>query len=121
MEENMTYEIFIRKCYPCDRFKHGANTDTWENLKTCEYDAKQVPLQKKYQEKFEKKLKDVRNYLVEAFDASFKRLNEHKASDNDVEQMEVLKGKVAEATNTTDLMNVIQEANEILKNNKITV
>lgn len=119
--ENLTYEYFIRKCFACKRFQHGANTDTWENLKTCEYDAKQAPLLQKYQEKFEKKLKNVQNYLVEAFDASFKRLNEHNASDNDIEQMRVLKERVAEAVNTTDLMTVIQEADKILINNNIII
>lgn len=30
--DNLTYEVFIRRCWNCERFKHGANTDTWERL-----------------------------------------------------------------------------------------
>ena len=68
MEENMTYEIFIRKCHPCDRFEHGANTDTWEYLKSCEYKANQAPPQKKDQKEFENTFKKVQKFLVvEAF------------------------------------------------------
>ena len=30
--DTTTYEFFITRCLNCERFEHGANTDTWQEL-----------------------------------------------------------------------------------------
>lgn len=38
--DNTTYEFFITRCWDCDRLKHGASADTWEELVGKHYNFK---------------------------------------------------------------------------------
>lgn len=67
---NLIYEIFIRRCWNCDRFKHGANTDTWERL-TIDYYHFQNPQPgdniTQLERTYFRKLSKVKGFLDKAF------------------------------------------------------
>jgi len=121
LNDSLTYEYFIRRCFGCKRFQNGANTDTWENLKSKEIYANMNFSAPNSQKEFEKKFNEVKSNVDQAFDASLKRLKDNNASETDIENVKNIKTNASLATNTTDLMNSIREANEILKNNNITL
>lgn len=68
--DNTTYEFFIRRCWNCDRFKHGANTDTWERL-TIDYwefkNPKPGANVARLETAYIKKLNEVQGFLDKAF------------------------------------------------------
>src|SRR5690606_1243907 len=67
--DNTTYEFFIRRCWDCDRFSHGANTDTWEDLLIKHHNLKNASVGtfKEAEKEFTKKLAQVKAYLDKAF------------------------------------------------------
>jgi len=67
--DNTTYEFFIRRCWSCERFKHGANTDTWEILLINHFNLKNSnSFDRKVAEKeYLKQLTLIKDYLNKAF------------------------------------------------------
>lgn len=82
--DNTTYEFFIRRCWDCERFKHGANTDTWEDLLIKNYNFKNSnDFNKKVLEKeYLKKLEQVKNFIDKAFNKLISKATKKKVNQN---------------------------------------
>ena len=67
--DNLTYEFFIRRCWQCERFKHGANTDTWDDLLSRYYNFKNGSRfsTEKLEKDYLQKLNHVKDYINKAY------------------------------------------------------
>lgn len=128
--ENLSYEYFIRRCWDCSRFKHGADTDLWDSLMGKEYDyllakkdyeAKQIEFRRnnllKKEQIFESQFCKIKGYIQIAFE---KVISSNKAKgNNDVyTKLLDLKNKSNEATTPKELITIIKEAFPLLNSIK---
>ncbi|PZR20757.1 MAG: hypothetical protein DI539_09825 [Flavobacterium psychrophilum] len=67
--DNMVYEIFIRRCWQCERFRHGADTDAWDTLliKQYTFENRNVGNFQSSEKEFLKKLEDIKGHLDKAY------------------------------------------------------
>lgn len=67
--DSITYEFFIRRCWDCERFKHGADTNTWEDLLIKHHNLENANVGnfQVTQKEFKKQLGEVKGHLDKAY------------------------------------------------------
>lgn len=81
--DNLTYEMFIRRAWNCDRFEHGADADTWEDLRRAQYEfesardaaSKNKKEIRKTKAAYEKKMKEVKKFICKSCERLIKKSN----------------------------------------------
>ena len=119
--DNTTYEFFIRRCWDCDRFKHGANTDTWEDLLIKHYDFKNANVGnfKICQKEFEKKLEQVKTYLVKAFNKLIANASKKKVSPEIITQLLEARSVVAESSEPKEIFDTLKTVFPLMNANNL--
>jgi hypothetical protein len=117
--DNTTYEFFIRRAWDCDRFKHGADTDTWEGL-TREFwnyqEAIGTDREIKCKRIFEKRLAEVKDYLNKAYD---KLLSNNAKNAVLADQIMALKGRANIAVKPADLFVTVRSSLDLIISNDL--
>lgn len=118
--DNMTYEIFIKRAWKCDRFKKGADTDIWNRLLTnnakynqhtgLEKDKEKLRLD--YNSQFDK----VKKYIDDAYNNLLKRDIQNNGSLN-VNQILDFKSLARDSATPEILFTILRNSIELM--NKI--
>lgn len=119
--DNTTYEFFIRRCWDCDRFKHGANTDTWEDLVIKHYNFKNANVGnfKFNQKEFEKKLEQVKGYLDKAYNKLIATANKKKVNPLAIEQLLALRAVVVASSEPKQIFDTLKMAFPLMNANDL--
>jgi hypothetical protein len=119
--DNTTYEFFIRRCWDCDRLKHGADTDTWEDLLIKHYNFKHsnVGNFKFHQKEFEKKLEKVKVYLDKAYNKLIVTANKKKTNPEVIEQLVESRTLVAALSEPKEIFDTIKRVFMLMNDNNL--
>jgi hypothetical protein len=119
--DNTTYEFFIRRCWDCDRFKHGANTDTWEDLLVKHYNFKNANVGnfKITQKEFEKKLEKVKGYLDKAYSKLISTATKKKVNPIVIEQLSKSRALVAALSEPKEIFDALKAVFPIMNDNNL--
>lgn len=117
----MTYEFFIRRCWDCDRFKHGGNTDIWEDLLVKHYNFKNANVGNFTitQKEFEKKLEQVKAYLDKAYNKLIATANKKKVNPLAIEQLLALRAVVAASSEPKEIFDTLKMAFPLMNANDL--
>lgn len=109
--DNTTYEFFIRRCWDCERLKHGANTDIWEDLLTKHYDLQKANVGNfiRTQKEFDKKLAQVKNYLDKAYNKLIVTANKKKINPETIALLSESRALVARSSAPREISDVLKE------------
>lgn len=120
--DNLTYEFFIRRCWNCERFRHGANTDTWERLIIDYYNFKNprpglnpVELERIYL----KNLSKVKEYLDKAFNKLNFIVVKKKLPQSVIDEISLQRASVAQSENPKEIFDCITAMTPILNEHDI--
>ncbi|MBL7869825.1 MAG: hypothetical protein JNM71_17580 [Flavobacterium lindanitolerans] len=119
--DNTTYEFFIRRCWDCDRFKHGADTDTWEDLLIKHYNFKHANVGnfKFNQKEFEKKLEKVKSYLDKAYNKLITTATKKKVNPDVIARLSESRAIVAASPEPKEIFDVLKTAFPIMNENNL--
>jgi len=119
--DNTTYEFFIRRCWDCDRLKHGADTDTWEDLLIKHYNFKHsnVGNFKFNQKEFEKKLEKVKDYLDKAYNKLIATATKKKINSEAIMQLSQSRSLVASSSEPIEIFDTIRKAFPLMNENNL--
>lgn len=119
--DNTTYEFFICRCWKCNRFEHGANTDTWEDLVGKHYSFKNATVGnfKSTEKEFVKKLEQVKGYLDKAYNKLIATANKKKVNQELIEQLSGSRTLVAGSSEPKDIFDALKAAFIIINNNNL--
>lgn len=120
--DNLTYEIFIRRCWNCERFKHGANTDTWERLTIDHYKFKNPgpglnPA--KLEQTFFKNLSKVKEYLDKAFNKLNSIVVKKKLPQSVIDEISAQRVSVAQSEDPQEIFDCLTAMTPILNEHDI--
>lgn len=121
MEENLTYEYFIRRCWHCDRFKHGANTDTWEDLVIKHYNLQHAHVGnfKVAQQEFNKKLVEVKSYINKAFDKLINNAGKSKLNAGIIEELLQSQKTIIKSVEPKEIIGILSTTFPIINNHNL--
>ncbi|AZA89662.1 Uncharacterised protein [Chryseobacterium nakagawai] len=117
MEDNLTYEFFIRRCWNCDRFKHGANTDDWERLTINHFNYKNPKpgvKEDQLERTYHKKLDEIKEHLDKAFNKLSSVLAKKKIPASVIDDIAKYKTQVADSTQPQEIMDCLNSTIPIL-------
>jgi hypothetical protein len=119
--DNTTYEFFIRRCWDCDRFKHGADTDTWEDFLIKHYNFKNANVGnfKFNQNEFEKKLEKVKGYMDKAYNKLISKAAKKKVNPAVIEQISESRMLVATLSEPKEIFDVLKAVFPIMNDNNL--
>lgn len=119
--DNITYEFFIRRCWDCERFKHGADTDMWEDLLIRYYHFKNsnVGNFKSTQQEFDKKLKKVKDYIDKAFNKLILKANKKKLDSIIIQEIIRLQTLVQNSSEPQEIFDNIKAVFPFINDNKL--
>lgn len=119
--DNTTYEFFIRRCWDCDRFKNGANTDTWEDLLSKHHHFKNANVGNfKYtQQEFEKQLLKVKTYIDKAFNKLILKSNKKKANPAVIQEFLKLQAVAANSSEPQEIFDALRVAFPLMNDNNL--
>ena len=117
--DNLTYETFIRRAWPCNRFEKGANTDTWESLRISEHRFAQASQGKKNhaERTYATQMEKVKKYVNKAYLRILQRLatNDEQVLDTFLD----LKNRASAAADTQQLWEVLNDSFEPINQHKL--
>ncbi|WP_294265321.1 hypothetical protein [uncultured Chryseobacterium sp.] len=120
--DNLTYEVFIRRCWNCERFKHGANTDTWERLIIDHYNftnpkpgLNPVKLERIYF----RNLSKVKEYLDKAFNKLNSIVVKKKLPQSVIDEISLQRASVAQSEDPQEIFDCITAMTPILDEHDI--
>ncbi|WP_306349886.1 hypothetical protein [Flavobacterium sp. '19STA2R22 D10 B1'] len=119
--DHTTYDFFIRRCWDCDRFKHGANTDTWEDLLIKHYNFKNATVGnfKITQKEFENKLENVKAYLDKAYNKLIATANKKKVDQQVIEQLLRSREEVAILSEPKEIFDTLKVVFSLMNANNL--
>ena len=119
--DNTTYEFFIRRCWDCDRFKHGANTDIWEDLLVKHYNFKHANVGNFIitKKEFEKKLEQVKAYLDKAYNKLISTATKKKVNPKIIELLIELRTTVAASSEPNEIFNTLKACFKLMNSNDL--
>ncbi|GAA6765725.1 hypothetical protein AAFH68_16630 [Flavobacterium sp. CGRL1] len=119
--ENTIYEFFIRRCWDCNRFEHGANTDTWEDLIGKHYNFKNANVGnfKNAEREFQKKLELVKSYLDKAFNKLIGTAKKEKIKKEVIEELLQLQAIVANSFEPKEIYDTLKTIFPIMNANEL--
>lgn len=105
--ENLTYEIFVRRGFKCDRGQRkGADVIYYDNLGYDSYAHLLDPTDKKAKQKFDKTLSEIKGYMEKALTHSLKRLLKNATATADINAL-ILRTQAA--TTKSDLDGIVED------------
>jgi hypothetical protein len=114
--DNTTYEFFIRRCWKCERFEHGADTDIWEGLLIKHYNFKNDKYNNATLEKlYQKKLIEVKTNLDKAFIKLLKKVKDEKL----IIEIDSKREAVAKSLEPSKIFEILTSMFPILNDNKL--
>ena len=121
MDSNTTYEFFICRCWKCQRYEHGANTDTWEDLEIKHYNFKNsnVANFKTAEKEFTKKLELVKGHLDKAYNKLIATANRKKIDPAAIIQFTNSRALVAASSEPQDIFDILKTAFPLMNENKL--
>lgn len=121
MMDNTTYEFFICRCWHCDRSKHGANSDTWEDLLAKHYNFKNANVGNftVTEKEFKKKLEQVKAYIDKAYNKLIATANKKKVNPLAIEQLLALRAVVAASSEPKEIFDTLKMAFPLMNANDL--
>jgi len=113
MNDNLTYELFIRRSWNVERGKKGANTDTWEGLmlESANYnDAIGGRGEEKAHRAFEKRFTQVKGYLDAAYGKLIETAEKLIPGHSDLALLRQQRAGAAMAENPPQLMGIVRQS-----------
>jgi hypothetical protein len=119
--DNTIYEFFIRRCWDCDRFKHGANVDIWEDLVGMHYNFKNANVGNFYsrEKEFEKKMVQVKDYLDKAFKKLIDVANKKKVCSEIIEQLLESRSVVGRSSEPKEIFDILKTVFALMNANNL--
>ena len=119
--DNTIYEFFICRCWKCDRFKHGANTDTWEDLISKHYDFKNANQFNKevLERNYYKKLNQIKDYLDKAFNKLISNARKKKVDSNYIDEFINYQTIVHNLTEPEEIWNILRITFPLMNDNNL--
>lgn len=120
--DNLTYEFFIRRCWNCERFKHGANTDIWERLTIDHYNFKNPGSglnPAKLEQIYLKNLSKVKEYLDKAFNKLNSIMVKKKLPQSVIDEITLLRASVAQSEDPQEIFDCLTTMTPILNEHNI--
>lgn len=120
--DNLTYEFFICRSWKCERFKKGANTDTWERLLIDNINYKEsigTSQEKQKELVFNKQLVKVKDYIDKAYINLIKRVSKLKNSATLIDQLIDYKNLVTNSNDPTDIYDIMKNTISFMNNNNL--
>jgi len=115
--DNTTHEFFIRRAWNCNRFKKGANTDTWEDLRYKEHSYKEaigISNEKKTKQKYDSKFDEVKTYIDNAYENLLKKAAKVKNNKTLIGSLLSLKTQANQSTTSQEMFDVLRESFNII-------
>lgn len=122
MDNNLTYEMFIRRSWNVDRFKKGANTDTWDSLMMASFNFNEAigaPGEDKSRQAFEKHFTGVKTHLDAAYGKLLETVENLVPGHADLTLLRQQRAGAAIAENPLQLMGIIRQSFGIINEHKI--
>jgi hypothetical protein len=118
--DNLTYEAFIRRAWNCERFQHGANAGTWENLCEDKYNFNHAigdKNVKKTKLKYERSFTKIKDYV----DKAFNKILEKCASlgTSKVDKFLDLKKQANSSDSPSSLYDILRQSLDLLNDLKL--
>lgn len=119
--DNITYEFFIRRCWDCDRFKHGADTDIWEDLviKYINLENANVGNFQITQKEFENKLVEVKAYLDAAYNQLLAMATKKKINPTAMIQLIKSRAIVASSSEPKEIFDALKAIFTVINDNNL--
>ncbi len=119
--DNTTYEFFIRRCWDCERFKHGANTDTWEDLLIKQYNFQNsnVTNAKTYEKQYLTKLNQIKGYLDKAYNKLHSKAIKKKITQNIIDEIITHQSIVKNSSIPLEIFETLKSTFIIINNNNL--
>ncbi|PZO22271.1 hypothetical protein [Flavobacterium lindanitolerans] len=119
--DNTTYEFFITRCWDCDRLKHGASADTWEDLLGKHYNFRNANVGnfKTTEKEFTKKLEQVKGYLDKAYNKLIAKATKKKVNPDVIAQLLESRAAVAASSEPKDIFDVLKKAFPLMNENNL--
>lgn len=124
MDNNLTYEMFIRRSWNVGRGKKGANTDTWEGLMMANVihnEAIGTRDEDKTHRAFEKRFSEVKKYLDAAYGKLVETLGTVIPGHADLTLLRQQRAGAAMAENPPQLMAIIRQSFNIIVTHQVNV
>lgn len=119
--DNLTYEFFIRRCQGCDRLKHGADTEIWEDMVIKHYNLQHATVGDFIiiQKEFENKLENVKAYLDKAYNKLIATANKKKVDQQVIEQLLRSQEEVAISSEPKEIFDTLKVVFSLMNANNL--
>lgn len=119
--DNLTYEFFIRRCQGCDRLKHGADTEIWEDMVIKHYNLQHATVGDFIitQKEFGKKLGEVQANLDEAYNKLIAAASKKKLNQKVIGQLLESKTVVALSSEPKEIFDALKSAFRVMNENNL--
>lgn len=118
--DNLTYEIFIRRCWECGRGKHGADTDTWEDLLIKKHIAENTtPASNQASHQYQRKLELVKGHLDKAFNKLITKAHRKNVSPPTLVILKDRQTKVEASTEPQEIWDILRSVFPIMNDNSL--
>lgn len=85
----MNFEILIRRAYQCDRYgRKGADADIFRNLIMYDLESADKPNDPKLKTQYEKRLRETKEFVIDAIKHGIKYLEKQNASMNEIDTLQ---------------------------------
>lgn len=119
--DNLTYEFFIRRCQGCDRLKHGADKEIWEDMVLKHYNFQHATVGDFIitQKEFGEKLGELQAYLDEAYIKLIAVANKKKLNRNIIGQLLETRTAVAVSSEPKEIFDALKSAFRVMNENNL--
>jgi len=119
--DNTTYEFFIRRCWNCERLKHGADTAIWDDLLVKQYHFKRATVGNfvSTQREFKNKLQQVKTYLDKAYGKLIATADTKEIHPETIALLLESRALAAKSSEPTALSDILKDAFVVMNANNL--
>lgn len=122
--DNTTYEFFICRCWNCNRYKHGADTDIWQRLMVDHWEFKNPKPGAnvaRLESAYSTKLNEVKGFLDKAFNKLISTATKKKLPQSVIDDFSDRRALVADSDEPQVIFDCLSPIFPILNQYKIGI